>query len=68
MGFAGAIELWDDRTGLPAGRARPQRQWWYFNIRTLLRRRRHRLERGARHAAHAVVAQLVAVVRHSWTG
>ena len=31
-GFAGAIELWDDRAGLPVGRARPQRQWWYFNV------------------------------------
>jgi ubiquinone/menaquinone biosynthesis C-methylase UbiE len=31
-GFAGAIELWDDRAGLPAGQARPQRQWWYFNV------------------------------------
>ena len=31
-GFDGAIELWDDRAGLPAGRARPQRLWWYFNV------------------------------------
>jgi SAM-dependent methyltransferase len=31
-GFDGAIELWDDREGLPAGEARPQRRWWYFNI------------------------------------
>ena len=31
-GFGGAIELWDDRAGLPAGRARPQRLWWYFNV------------------------------------
>jgi ubiquinone/menaquinone biosynthesis C-methylase UbiE len=31
-GFAGAIELWDDRAGLPAGQARPQRRWWYFNV------------------------------------
>jgi hypothetical protein len=31
-GFAGEIELWDDRAGLPAGRGRPQSQWWYFNV------------------------------------
>jgi len=31
-GFAGSIELWDDRAGLPVGRARPQRLWWYFNV------------------------------------
>ncbi|MEP7048204.1 MAG: class I SAM-dependent methyltransferase [Ilumatobacteraceae bacterium] len=31
-GFAGAIELWDDRAGLPADQARPQRKWWYFNV------------------------------------
>ena len=31
-GFAGAIELWDDRAGLPLDRARPQRRWWYFNV------------------------------------
>ena len=66
-GFAGAIELWDDRAGLPVGRARPQRQWWYFNVLgALLCRRRHCLERGAKPAAIAVVARLVAVTRHSW--
>jgi SAM-dependent methyltransferase len=31
-GFAGEIELWDDRAGLPASQARPQRRWWYFNV------------------------------------
>jgi ubiquinone/menaquinone biosynthesis C-methylase UbiE len=31
-GFAGPIELWDDRAGLPAADARPQRRWWYYNI------------------------------------
>jgi SAM-dependent methyltransferase len=31
-GFAGDIELWDDRAGLRAGETRPQRRWWYFNV------------------------------------
>jgi hypothetical protein len=31
-GFTGDIELWDDRAGLPASQARPQRRWWYFNV------------------------------------
>jgi ubiquinone/menaquinone biosynthesis C-methylase UbiE len=31
-GFTGSIELWDDRAGLPARSARPQRRWWYFNV------------------------------------
>lgn len=31
-GFTGDVELWDDRAGLPASAARPQRRWWYFNV------------------------------------
>lgn len=31
-GFSGEVELWDDRAGLPAAAARPQKRWWYFNI------------------------------------
>ena len=66
-GLPGAIELWDDRAGLPVGRARPQRPLVVLQrAGALLCRRRHCLDRGAKPAAIAVVAQPVTVTRHSW--